>query len=422
MVCSLTIFLKFITQQHKKYLEENFQFGGFFDIENGNEIPIPTRKSKENNYERMIWRKAIYKNMELLLGWKHDQLTKQEYWHLKITGSIHKYACDGDNSGLFTASEATTALNNLCSEMKIDKSKAKITGIELGVNILEAGFSVNEYCRLDLLRYKTIPFNWMASKGKKGNIGKEAILTHRRVKAYAKGDEIFRFEVHYDDMQDLRDLYNLFYLSDLSEKLIIKMAEDILPVAWNEVVTLDGIRLEDNYLPKGLSKKNIDILYKYSNSTRLLHIDDLILEAKKNDNKKEVARLYKENKRYRSRFDSLINIYGNQKHTFIFQKIIEVINYSKEKCPLSEIGVKSNNWTKSEISNADRSDSELINYNKSEDCITKINKMNNKLIEVSKNKRQSVKDKKEGKERVYQSFMKALNLTIRKLEKAQLNN
>lgn len=333
MVCGNNIFQGYLEKEHSEFLLNKFAFGGYFDLTDGDEIPVCSRKNKNKDYNRMIWRKAIYRDMEICLGWKHDKLTKVTHWNLTVKGSLQKYACNGNNSDLFTARDAISALNELCKELRIDKSKARFTRFELGVNIKlpELKYSTEKYCELFLLRYKTYPFEWMKTNAGNEKIGKVAELTHRQIKIYCKKANVLRFEIHWSDMQGLRDNYGLSTLDTLTEELIILMASELLPATFLNVVSLNGIFLEDAYLPANLKAKDKQILKDYANQIYLVHIDHLIQIAGKENNIKDWERLRKRDRRYRSRFHYLVNTssYSDRSNDLILQKIKDVIELSK---------------------------------------------------------------------------------------------
>lgn len=345
MLCGLRLFRRNLPSKYVRWLLKQFNFGSFFDLETGLEIPTPNRKNNDCTYQRMIWRKAIYRNLEILLGWKIDALTGKEVYNLKVAGSVHKYACGGDNSGSFSAMEAMIAIDELCQTLQLDKAKTKIISIEIGVNVI-VNFCVFSYLDQFLLRYWRIPFQRM-DEGYKGScIGFEAILAHHSIKAYAKKKNVLRYELHYSDMQELRSNYKLYTLQDLSEELINKIAEEKLIDKWSRITLLDGIYMEEKYLPK-LKKKDKDIFLKYSNNKYLIQLDYLIKAARLKDNNKEVNRLYKADARNRQRFERILKEHGKDKMHMKLQVLIkdEIISL-KEKCPKFDIGVKLKKKTK----------------------------------------------------------------------------
>lgn len=333
MVDGIKIFQGYIEEAHSEFLLNKFTFGGYFDLTDGDEIPVCSRKNKGKDYNSMIWRKAVHRDMEIYLGWKSDVLTKMTHWNLMVKGSLQKYACNGNNSGLFTAPDAVSALNKLCNSLRIDKIKAKFTRFELAVNtnLSELKYSTENYCELFLLRYKTYPFKWMETGVRNEKIGKIAELTHRQIKIYCKGNNVLRFEIHWSDMQELRDKYSLSTLDMLTEELIVRMASELLPSTFLEVVSLNGIVLEDKYLPANLKAKDRQILKDYANQIYLVQMDHLIQKAGEEKNKKEWERLRKKDQRYRNRFHDLVNsnICGDQSNELILHKIKEAIESAK---------------------------------------------------------------------------------------------
>lgn len=334
MICGIVIFRKNIGYLYVQWLLKNYNFGGYFEIESGAEVPSITRNTTDGDYQRMIWRKAIFQHMEILIGYKSDKLTKTEIWHLKISGSIHKYACNGDNSTQFNSTHAMTAIHDLCNKLKLDPTKTTITSIEIGVNIL-VPFDVFNYMNLFLLRYWIIPF-----KRSDDEFGFRAHLAHYIIKLYEKGRNLLRFEIHYSDMDKLRKDYGLYYVSNLNVTLINTLADECLLSRWKQVVMLDGIILEEEYLPK-LKKRDNDTFLTYSNNTFITQLEDLKRKANLDNDSKLISKLYKRDERRRKRFVELIKIHGkDHMHNLLLQKITDRICALK-KCLSSDIGKRS---------------------------------------------------------------------------------
>lgn len=371
MLCGITLFIKNIPFELKEYHLRTFKYGSHFDLSTGIEIPIPSRKSDNNNSDKMIWRRAIYKNLELLLGVKYDPLTKKNYWHLKVKGSIHKYYHDGENLAFFSANDAERAIDCLCKELKIQKSKARITNIEIGVNI-PVWFKVADYYKRNLQQYKLKFFEPMKSQSRcKNSIGWEVEQTHYTVQIYAKSEYLLRFEVRYTDMQELRERYSLFTADDISADLINTIGEKCLLPKWNEIISRNGLFIVEGYTPSGLSRNQVKILRNFSNKAYVEELDSHIVNAKLKGDKKEEGRLRKVSLRGRACLIKIITSHpeSDQTHEMIYDLISKVIYESKKMCLLPEIGVNIRKWTIDESLN---SSSEII----SSDCNLKSEKMN----------------------------------------------
>lgn len=341
MICGITIFVKRIAEKQRLFLENKFSFGGWFDLKEGHEVPVPSRGFTNENYEKMLWRKVIYGYLEIRLGWKVDQLTQKEFYNLSVTGSIHKHAGAGDNSGMFTAAEAIKAINLLSDELQIDKERASISNIEIGVNLHGLSFPVRDWIKLDLLKYKSYPFEMMKTQGNERPIGKEAILTHRTIKLYWKGGNILRYEIHYKDMQSLRERYGLCLLSDLSETLLLKIAATELPATFTDISSLDGIRIVKDHLPPGLKKSDELVLVRFSNPLYLAQLDHSI---KINIGANQYHALIKHRKRGMEKLKYLVCKFSQNNAQFLIcNKILQAVE--EKICPNLDTGVYPKKWT-----------------------------------------------------------------------------
>lgn len=411
MVCGLEIFESFIPITHVDFLLEQFGFGGFFDLKNGIEIPIPSRKTNCDGYERMIWRKAIHRHIEIRIGVKYDKLTGKDFYHLKVIGSVHKYACNGDNSGLFTAIDAIVAINELCNELQIDKNRAKITSIEIGVN-LKLWFPAFEYFRRNLLRYKFVFFEEMKSEDRQ-IIGWVAGLTHYLVKVYSKGDNTIRVEVRYGDTQKLKKDYGLSFVSDLTSDVIVKMAENEVLSKWKDVVGKGGLGTVKGYYPANIKQKELQILKDFASKSYLEEIKMRIQDAISKSNLTEKNRLTRIRDRGKDKYDLLVNKYSEDNNLqIIYEMIQQRINDEKEKCVFFDIGIKVKKYTECKksvlikITNTNNNNKQVktILPMKQEQVSTPVINLSKKEKEVTKRKQS---------EQLTFNFMKALNATMK---------
>lgn len=251
MICGLSIFCKHLKATEKDFLLLSLPFSASYSVQYGNEVGY-NRTSLETT--GMIWRHAKHKHMHYFLGYKTDPLTRNTVWHLRVRGSIHCYAYEGDNSGSFSTVSAIKAINLFCSEIRIGPERFTITGLEIGAN-LKVDFNIAQYINLSLLRYNKTSFDKMNSTRRQPIIGKVAELTYYGLKVYQKKVDTIRLEVFWPVMQELRtNGLSIYKLSDLTVTVIGQLAREKLLAKFREVVTLNGIILEKNQFPTGLTK------------------------------------------------------------------------------------------------------------------------------------------------------------------------
>lgn len=221
---------------------------------------------------------------------------------LKIYGSLHKNYFGGANFERFTYQQMQQEIKNLCSTLEIEPRAARITNLEIGVNI-PLPFAVSPFIHNSLLIHKTteyIPYD------KKDGISLGLTAAHRQysIKGYDKGlqnnlpDPLFRFEIRYLKMQSLNKK-GIYTLSDLQQPEKVRALKNVLVKSWNETL-LDEPELDINTLP-------------LSNTER-----ELILTGR---NRTEWTKLLYQNprrfKERRRQFKNLLQQYGKNTHAQI---------------------------------------------------------------------------------------------------------
>ena len=338
-----------IEERNKNWLLKRFVFGLWYDEIEQVEIPYSTRRNSkipdEKKFQTMKWRRTIYRDLEIKLGYKIDEVTKVAKWNIIVIGSIQKYYCGGRNDGQFSALQAIAAINELARDLRLDKNKAKFTKLEIGLNLFDLPFSVQNYINLFVLRYKSYPFVEMKDKSGSSLIGKVALLSHRQIKLYHKVENTMRYEIHYSNMQDLREKYAISFLSSLTVDVLDQMAEDLLISTFEDIVSLNGIKILDGYFPFGTSKKEQEIMKDFSNQVTLNFLEGEIADAQKLGNQRKVESLRKYWKRKRDSFKMLVIKHGNRSDEMILSYLRGALRSAPDKCPIVKSGINSKNRT-----------------------------------------------------------------------------
>ncbi|HWI93234.1 MAG TPA: hypothetical protein VNT20_18275 [Flavisolibacter sp.] len=281
-----------------KYLQKRLTFSRTVEG-HGKEV---AEHNVQQEYKGFHWRRAEYRFLNISLGWKRSPFTDTKIWALKINGSIHKYA-RGDNDDFFSADDAVKALFDLCNDLKIDPAKAKITSLEIGVN-LQVPFEVVKYLEDNLVRFEGKRKRLFNLEGKVH----VAELTHYGIKLYPKDKNTLRYEVYWEDMQQLREQYSLFTISSVSPTLINQIAEEQLILRFSQIVFLNNIDLitEIGERSDGMKSKELDLIRKFCINQYVRQYENKIHCA--GGELKES--LYKEFQRQRGKAFKLLEKYG----------------------------------------------------------------------------------------------------------------
>ena len=195
-------------------------------------------KIEESDYE-IIKHTAKHQTYELIIS-EVIRVNRQPKYYLKINGSLHKNKFGGANYERFYHTDVISEINKLCNTLEIDSKRAKIDGLEFGVNI-KTDFTPHSFLSEHLIRYKHLQFNQYAPDRRNRRLGYECVLTQYNVKCYDKGLQfdlsynLMRFELRFTTMQKVNG-QGIYNLHDLTDKNNIARLESLLLDAWNDVL------------------------------------------------------------------------------------------------------------------------------------------------------------------------------------------
>lgn len=177
---------------------------------------------------------------------------------LKVQGSLHKafnritgnftQHDDGYNGNDFNRTSMVYTLSWLSNELAVDLFQAKITSVEIGVNII-LPFEPKSVLE-GLLMHKGRTFDSSFN-----NCKLEAKHTQYRVKCYDKGRQYrdhqskLRFEIHLSKSKIAND-YGCVTLGDFVQVGILKRFKTLLLKHWN-IITFYDYSLDKGNLTKG---------------------------------------------------------------------------------------------------------------------------------------------------------------------------
>jgi len=182
---------------------------------------------------------AEYQTYKLVIN-EVIRTNRQPKYYLKINGSLHKNKFSGANYERFYHTDVINEIYNLCTILGIDSKRAKIDGLEFGVNI-KTDFTPHSYLSEHLIRYKHLQFNQYAPDRRNRRLGYECVLSQYRVKIYDKGLQfdlsynLMRFELKFKTMQKVNGC-GIYNLHDLTDKNKIDRLKVLLLDAWNDVL------------------------------------------------------------------------------------------------------------------------------------------------------------------------------------------
>ena len=261
-------------------------------------------KKVESNYE-IIKHTGKYQTYEIVIN-EVIRTNRQPKYYLKINGSLHKNKFNGANYERFYHSNVINEIEQLCTALEIDSTRAKIENMEFGVNI-KVDFIPHSFLSEYLIRYKHLQFNQYAPDKRNRRLGYECVLTQYSVKCYDKGLQfdlsynLMRFELRFKKMQKILP-YGIYSLHDLTKPDIVNSLKVLLLDAWNEVILYEPLEIGNMELTK-LQKELIQCA----------------------NNPKYWTLLHKTNKTQyyynRDVFKELIRNYGNGCHSKIMAQI-----------------------------------------------------------------------------------------------------
>jgi hypothetical protein len=187
-------------------------------------------------------------------------------FYLKIKGSLHKNHFKGKNFQPFNWTDLQTQIHHISKSLLIEPNKARISTIEVGVNIVTP-FEVKTFLKGNVINYKGKEFKTYKADKNGFELGLFCDLSQYKVKLYDKGLQnelpinLMRFEKRFLKMQILQKKGVLF-LSDLLDIQKVKNLKPLIVEAWKNVLIYD---IEDS---KGLKKtlgSDYDLLLKGRN-------------------------------------------------------------------------------------------------------------------------------------------------------------
>ena len=178
--------------------------------------------------------------------------TRCKRYYLKIKGSLHKNHFNGKNFQPFTWIDLQTQIHHICKTLLIDPNKARISTIEVGVNIVTQ-FEVTTFLEGNVIDYKGKQFKKYKADRNGFELGLFCDLSQYRVKLYDKGVQnnlpinLMRFEKRFLKMQIPKNK-GIVYLTDLLDIQKVKKLKSLIVEAWKNVLIYDIENL------KGLKK------------------------------------------------------------------------------------------------------------------------------------------------------------------------
>ena len=169
--------------------------------------------------------------------------TRCKRYYLKIKGSLHKNHFNGKNFQPFTWIDLQTQIHHICKTLLIDPNKARISTIEVGVNIVTP-FEVKTFLRSNVVNYKGKEFKTYKADRNGFELGLYCDMTQYKVKLYDKGLQndlpinLMRFEKRFLKMQIPKNK-GIIYLSDLLEIQKVKKLKSLIVKAWENVLIYD---------------------------------------------------------------------------------------------------------------------------------------------------------------------------------------
>ena len=199
---------------------------------------ITTKKRGEKTITlyRSVW--ETFKVTVKQISCKHHNI-----YYLNLKGSLYKNHFGGSNYLPFTWQLLQEQINHVCNSLFIDPLQAKISGIEIGVNICTP-FPVHAFIMQNIIDYKGVPYTRYRKDVNGKCLGKVCDISQYSVKIYNKGlqnnlpQNLLRYELKYYKMQPLKS-YGILLLSDLQNFNKVDKLKGLLFSAWNEVLIYD---------------------------------------------------------------------------------------------------------------------------------------------------------------------------------------
>jgi len=230
--------------------------------------------------------------------------TREIITHLYIKGSLHKNHFNGKNFERFNWDNLQNEIRHICKTLFIEPDKARITTIEIGVNIATP-FIVKQFLQENVLNYKGKSFNTYKPDRNGFELGLFCDLSQYRIKIYDKGAQnklafnLIRFEKKFIKMQSLKKR-GITHLSDLLNFTKVYALKYIISEAWDNVLLYDIKDIKTVKTKIGI--KDYDLLQNGRNPKHWLQL------------KSNGIRKFNY---FRSKFKNLISIYGENFHPFM---------------------------------------------------------------------------------------------------------
>lgn len=182
-------------------------------------------------------------------------------------GSLHTHRNEGEeNSDLFTFGEVAEEVERLERWYHIQPETAYLRALEFGVNIPVKYRPMRLINKAMLHKREELV---TVSKRECKARGKEAVRRRYSVKLYEKnggqkdeaGNYILRFELRYNDLEQIAKQYDIKTLADLKDRKKVKALQSLLIQAAEDVFFFD--RKAD---PQGLTDKQLYKWWRYSNA------------------------------------------------------------------------------------------------------------------------------------------------------------
>jgi len=185
-------------------------------------------------------------------GWETFELEVKEVvniqsgfkrYYLKIKGSLHKNHYKGKNYKPFNWNDLQAQIHHICNTLLIDPYKARISTIEVGVNIVTP-FLVTPFLKENVIDYKGKQFKTYKADRNGFELGLFCDLSQYKVKLYDKGVQndipinLMRFEKRFLKMQIPKNK-GILNLSDLLDIQKVKKLKPLIVEAWENVLICD---------------------------------------------------------------------------------------------------------------------------------------------------------------------------------------
>jgi hypothetical protein len=267
-------------------------------------------KSRKRENQMVIKRRANWDQYHLDIIEVIDLNTSLVNYYLNIRGSFHKNNFNGENWDEFNWDALQNQISHLCISLFIEPEKARISGLEFGVNIVTP-FTVSHFLNNYIIDYKGREFNNYRRDTNGLELGLYCEFNQYSIKLYDKGKQydlpynLMRFEKKFIKMQVLNKK-DIIHLSDLFDKHKVYNLKPMLLRAWDDILIREIVN-EENLSKKIKNKEYILIL----NGKSVKYWQQL--------KEKNVAQYNYNRRKYRK----IVNELGPNYHSLVRTKISE---------------------------------------------------------------------------------------------------